>query len=172
MFPCCYFVLPEFSLAFRLVLRFPSLIVPDVGGASHFSLFIYTLFPPKSSSFLLVSSPSYGIHRLGYGPIKYSHSGLIYSRNFSELLFSSPCSPSTSPSPSPSPFPLPRRGRRGRPPTWVGGAEAEVGRSGEAEGAARRGPPLAPVRSHDVPNLVCLYNDSWCGHDSRLPGRA
>ncbi len=46
LFPCCQFVLPEFPPAFRLVLRFPFLIVPDVGGASHFPLFTYTFSSP------------------------------------------------------------------------------------------------------------------------------
>ena len=40
----------------QTVLRVPFLVVPDVEGASHFSLFMYTSFYRRSSSFLLVFS--------------------------------------------------------------------------------------------------------------------
>lgn len=90
LFLYCQFDLPEFPLSFRMVLRFRSLIVLDVGGASHFSLVMYTVFCPRPSSFLLVFSPSHDIHRLGFGPLKYSHGGLIYRRNYSKLLCNLP----------------------------------------------------------------------------------
>lgn len=111
--------------------------------------FLYLYFScPSSSSSLLSFSPSHIIHRLGFCPFRYRHGGGSSYRNLCKLSFSSHYSP------KPSLSPLPRRGRRGGPPTSGGGAEAEVDRSGGAEGAARRSPLLAPVRGHNVTNVL------------------
>ena len=70
----------------RFVLPVPFAVIPDVERPSHFPLFMYTFSCPSFDLF-----PSHVSYRLGFGPFKYRHGGLVYIRNLCKLSCSSPC---------------------------------------------------------------------------------
>ena len=63
---------------------------PGSGGASQFSLFTHTSFLPQVFFFSFGFFPQPWHSSMAFGPFKYCHGGLIYSRNFSKSFFSSP----------------------------------------------------------------------------------
>ncbi len=154
------------ATSFHRTFLFPSEWVCSSHLQSYFlweerptSLSICVPFPASDLLLFCFFLPNHDFLRLGFGPFQHCHGHLINNCNFSKYLHSpfSPCCPCCPSFPCRRPS-HPNRGRCARTPTSSREFGAEVDRSGAAEGAACRSPPLAPVWGLSVIDFLALYS--------------